>query len=138
MGDPRYGTMYNVSGMMFAANNFHYNTDSVTNEAAEPETGFTVNGSFAAMGQVSVERDWYSKRTGQSYTPTPARYDPKTNKWVNSETGVPLSQPEIGSIRHYQMAVNYDSRVRNSETQPPGLPKGGLRIFAGFSNWEEL
>ena len=139
LGDPRYGTMYNVSSMMFAANNFHYNTDSVTNEAAEPETGFTVNGNFAAMGQVSIERDWYSKRTGsQSYTPTPASYNPETNKWVDSETGKRLSQTEIGTIRHYQMVVNYDSRVRDPETQPSGLPKGGLRIFAGFSNWEEL
>jgi hypothetical protein len=91
------------------------------------------------MGQVSIERDWYSKRTGsQSYTPTPASYNPETNKWVDSETGDTLSRREIDSIRHYQMVVNYDSRVRDPETQPSGLPKGGLRIFAGFSNWEEL
>jgi hypothetical protein len=36
------------------------------------------------------------------------------------------------------MIVNYDDRVRSTETQPPGLPRGGASIFAGFSNWEEL
>lgn len=36
------------------------------------------------------------------------------------------------------MIVNYDDRVRTPSTQPPGLPRGGLKIFAGYSNWEEV
>jgi hypothetical protein len=133
-GDPRYGTMYTISGLMFAANDFMFNTDSVTRKAEEPTSGFTVNGSFAAMGRVTVERDWYTK----SSTARPAHYNTATGKWVDSETGTKLTSGEKGTLRHYQMIVNYDDRVRSPETCPPGLPRGGTRIFAGFSNWEEL
>jgi Tfp pilus assembly protein PilX len=133
-GDPRYGTMYTIAGLMFAANDFLYNTDSVTRSAAEPTTGFTINGSYAAMGRVTVERDWYTKGS----TARPAHYDSAVGQWKDSLTGTALSSTEISSIKHYQMIVNYDERVRDQETCPPGLPRGGGRIFAGFSNWEEL
>jgi hypothetical protein len=134
-GDPRYGTTYAVSGMMFAAHDFLYNTDAVDRSTAEPESGFTVNGSFAALNKVSVERDWYTSGDG---TPRPARYDRTTNQWIDSETGVVLTSTEISTLRHYQMIVNYDDRVRTQETQPPGLPKGTGTIFAGLTKWEEL
>jgi hypothetical protein len=137
-GDPRYGTMYTVSSMMFAANDFLYNTDSVSRQTAEPTTGFTVNGSFAAMGRVTVEREWYTKGSGHTASVRPARYDPATGFWTDSETGTALTSSEINTLRHYQMIVNYDDRVRSPDTCPPGLPRGGGRIFAGFSNWEEL
>lgn len=140
-GDPRYGTMYTVSAMMFAANDFLYNHDAVFRKAAEPTTGFIVNGSFAAMNKVIVERDWYTKDGGSgndSKMAAPARFDAAVGKWFNSETGLALSATEVNSLRHYQMIVNYDDRVRSSETQPLGLPRGKGKIFAGFSNWEEL
>jgi hypothetical protein len=133
-GDPRYGTMFTVSGMMFAANDFLFNTDAVTHNSAEPTSGFTINGSFAAQGQVKVERDWYTSGT----TARPAHYDAATSQWVDSLSGAVLTSTQISSLKHYQMIVNYDDRVRSSETRPPGLPKGGNKIFAGFSNWEEL
>jgi hypothetical protein len=133
-GDPRYGTMYTVSALMFAANDFLFNADIVSRASAEPTTGFTINGCFAAMNQVLVERDWYTK----SSTARAARYDSATNRWVDSRTGTPLTSTEINTLRHYQMIVNYDERVRSPETRPPGLPRGNGRIFAGFSNWEEL
>lgn len=158
LGDPRYGTMYTVSGMMFAANDFLYNADPVSRMTGEPTTGFTVNGSFAAMNQVVIERDWYEVNTAisdprrhssrggfssrgggiSSSGGAPARYDPKTGKWIDSETGIALSASDVSSLKHYQMIINYDDRVRNPETCPPGLPRGGTKIFAGFSNWEEL
>ncbi len=137
-GDPRYGTMYVVSGMMFAAKDFLYNTDAISRKAGEPTTGFTVNGNFAAMGDVSVERDWYSAGTGYGSTAKPARYNSNTGQWEDAETGVTLNSTQVSSIRHYQMIVNYDDRVRNKDTQPPGLPRGGTKIFAGFSNWQQL
>jgi hypothetical protein len=133
-GDPRYGTMYTVSGMMFAANDFLFNTDAVTHNSAEPTSGFTINGSFAAQGQVKVERDWYTSGT----TARPAHYDAATSQWIDSLSGAVLTSTQVSSIKHYQMIVNYDDRVRGKETRPPGLPKGGTNIFAGFSNWEEL
>jgi hypothetical protein len=133
-GDPRFGTMYQVSGMMFAAKDFLFNTDAVTKNSAEPTSGFTVNGSYAAMGQVKVERDWYTSGT----TARPTHYNAATGQWVDSLSGAVLTSTQVSSIRHYQMIVNYDDRVRSSETRPPGLPKGGTTIFAGFSNWEEL
>lgn len=136
-GDAVYGNMSTFSAIMFAANDFAFNTDQITKRAAEPDSGFTVNGCFTAMGKVSIERDWYDKRVGATTEKKTARYDPKTKKWVNSETSVPLSQTEIGTLRHYQMQINYDDRVRNPETQPPGLPKGGKKIFAGFTEWDE-
>jgi hypothetical protein len=141
-GDPRYGTMYVLSGMMFAAKDFLFNADAVTRATAEPTSGFTVNGSFAALGQVKVERDWYNKSvTSGGHTTTearPAKYNPATGTWVDSQTGAALTTTEVGSMRHYQMIVNYDDRVRSPETQPPMLPRGGANIFSGFSNWEEL
>lgn len=135
-GDPRFGTTYTVSGLMFAGNDFLYNTDSVTGEAQEPQTGFTVNGNFAAVNQVSVQRDWYSADiTGSA---RPAYFDTDTNQWIDVDDGSVLTAAEINSLRHYQMIVNYDDRVRNPETQPPGLPRGGGNIFNGITNWEEL
>jgi hypothetical protein len=140
-GDPRYDTMYTISAMMFAANDFLYNSDAISRQAAEPTTGFIVNGSFAAMNKVVVERDWYTKDGGtgtDSKMAAPARFDPALGKWVNSQTGVALSISETNSLRHYQMITNYDQRIRSPETQPPRLPRGKGKIFAGFSNWEEL
>ena len=149
-GDPRYGTMYVLSGMMYAAKDFLFNTDAVSRATAEPTSGFTVNGSFAAMGQVKIERDWYDKTTtttttsyGHTTTTTTttamsARYNSATGTWVDSQTGTALTATQVSSIRHYQMIVNYDDRVRSPDTQPPGLPRGGTKIFSGFSNWEEL
>jgi len=137
-GDPTFGTMYVTSGMMFAANDFLFNTSPVTRKKAEPTTGFTVNGNFAAMGRVDIIRDWYTAGTGHSSTAKPAYYNPNTGQWEDAETGVVLNSSQINSLRHYQMIVNYDDRVRNQETQPPGLPRGGTKIFAGFSNWQEL
>lgn len=137
-GDPTYGTMYITSGMMFAANNFLFNTNPITSEKAEPVTGFTVYGNFAAMGKVDIVRDWYDKNTGYSNKPQAAVYNPDAGQWVDAETGTALTSTEVNSLRHYQMVVNYDYRVRNSKTQPPGLPRGGTQIFAGCSNWKEL
>lgn len=140
-GDAVYGNMALFSGMMFAANDFRFNTDQITRRSAEPDTGFVINGNFAAMGEVSVDRDWYTDGTGRNSKAKPARFDPELGEnghWVDAETGIPLSQTQIDTIRHYQMVVNYDDRVRNADTQPPGLPRGGSKIYAGFSNWQQL
>jgi hypothetical protein len=137
-GDPVYGTMYKFSGMMFAANDFLYNTDPITRVSGEPTSGFTITGNLAALNQVSIERDWYTKVSGRSSTRKPARYDPATGKWYDSITGTQLTSTQISTIKHYQMIVNYDERVRNRETQPPGLPRGVGLIFSGLSNWEEM
>ena len=138
-GDPAFGTLYTVSALMFAGNDFLYNTDSVTGNSEEPETGFSVYGNFAAMNQVSVHRDWYDKRISRRRTePSPAYYDPDTGRWIDLEDGSVLSSSEIDTLRHYQMKVDYDARVRDVGTQPPGLPKGVGTIFNGVTRWEEL
>jgi hypothetical protein len=137
-GDPRYGTMYVTSAMMFAANDFLFNTDAISRQTAEPTTGFIINGSFCAMNQVSVERNWYTRGSGTSSTARAANYNSTTGQWVDVLTGTALTSTETGTLRHYQMIINYDDRVRSQKTQPPGLPRGAGRIFAGFSNWEEL
>ncbi|MBN2019845.1 MAG: hypothetical protein JW749_06435 [Sedimentisphaerales bacterium] len=134
-GDPVYGNMAVFSAIMYAAKDFLFNTDRITNRPAEPDSGFIMTGSFAAMNQVSIERDWYTKTIG---TPKPARYNTSTSTWVDAETGTVLTSTQISTLRHYQMVVNYDDRVRDQDTQPPGLPRGGMSIFAGFSNWEEI
>ncbi len=134
-GDPTYGTIYTFSAMMFAANNFLYNSKAPDGDlTAEPTSGFTVNGSFAALNKVSVERDWYTKDSKAR----PARFNTETSQWVDSETGAVLTSTQIGTLRHYQMILNYDDRVRTKDTQPPGLPKGAGTIFEGLTNWEEL
>jgi len=135
-GDPRYGTMYTVSALMFAADSFLYNTDSVTGDAKEPTSGFSVYGNLSALNEVSIEREWYdADGTG---TAKPAYFDPGTGQWVALENGAALSSTEIGSLRHYQMKITYDDRVRTQDTQPPGLPRGGGGIFAGITHWEEV
>ncbi|MCP4608331.1 MAG: hypothetical protein GY845_06420 [Planctomycetes bacterium] len=138
-GDPRYGTMYTVSALMFAADSFLYNTDSVTGDAAEPTSGFSVYGNLNALNQVSIERDWYDdEETGNA---RPAYFDSNLStegQWVDQETGVALTANEIGSIRHYQMMVTYDDRVRTQDTQPPGLPRGKGTIFGGLKYWKEI
>jgi len=134
-GDPVYGTMYTISGMMFAANDFLYNSAIATRKPEEPTSGFTVNGNLSALNSVSIERDWYTK-TGSERRP--ARYNPATGQWVDAGTGAVLTSTQIGTIKHYQMIINYDDRVRDRDTQPPGLPRGVGFIFGGLSNWEEL
>jgi hypothetical protein len=140
-GDAIYGNMSVFSGMMFAANNFLFNFDRITSSSAEPDSGFTINGSFTATNQVSINRDWYTKTSSVfpiTSTPKPAYYNPATNQWIDLATGTALTSTQISSLRHYQMIVNYDDRVRSAATRPPGLPKGGTKIFDGFTNWEEL
>ncbi|MBN2312667.1 MAG: hypothetical protein JXM79_01985, partial [Sedimentisphaerales bacterium] len=127
-GYPRYGTMYTVSALMFAGNDFLYNTDSVTGQAGEPESGFSVYGNFAAMNQVSIHRDWYDTdgdfsyrhRNGKKSEARPAYYDPDTDQWIDMEDGSMLSSSEIKTLRHYPMKVDYDARVRDIGTQPAG------------------
>jgi hypothetical protein len=133
-GDPVYGTVYTFSAMMFAANDFLYNSKALGTFSAEPKSGFTVNGSISALNHVSIERDWYTK----SGVRKPARYNPDTNKWYDSVTGAVLTSMEKLTLKHYQMIVNYDDRVRSQGTQPKGLPIGEGRIFEGITNWEEL
>lgn len=132
-GDPTYGTLYEFSAMMFAANNFTYNMTMTGAWSTEPSSGFIIDGSFAAVNQVSVVRNWYTNGT----TAKPATYNASTGKWVDAQTGTALTASQKSGMRHYQMIVNYDERVRNPESRPPGLPKGGTKIFAGFTKWEE-
>jgi hypothetical protein len=133
-GDPGWGNMGLFSAMMFAANDFLFNTDPVAGNLKEPDSGFTINGNMVALNSVSIQRDWYT----DSGKPRPARYDPKTNKWYDASTGVELTSEQIANLRHYQMIVNYDDRVRSQRTQPPGLPRGTGTIFEGLTKWEEL
>ncbi|MCJ7653793.1 MAG: pilus assembly PilX N-terminal domain-containing protein [Dehalococcoidia bacterium] len=138
-GDPRYGTMYTISGMMFAANDFLYNTDAITGKPGEPTSGFTVTGNLSALNRVSIERDWYTKSISRwSSERRPAHYDSTTSQWVDSETGDVLTSTQISTLKHYQMIINYDERVRTPDTQPPRLPRGAGSIFAGLTNWEEV
>ena len=135
-GDPRYGTLYTASALMFATDSFLYSTDSVTGDAAEPTTGFSVYGNLNALNQVSIERDWYDNEgTG---TARPAYFDSSLDQWVDLKSGLALTSNEIGSLRHYQMKITYDDRVRTQDTQPPGLPRGKGTIFGGLKYWEEL
>jgi hypothetical protein len=161
-GDPGYGNMAVFSGMMFAANNFYYNTDPVGSQLLEPESGFTITGNLTALNQISIDRDWYSTyeyryvRVGWSWQwkwvetgqrPASYQYDSEEHQWewVDAETGEELTEIEINggdggrkAKRHYQMVINYDDRVRSRDTQPPGLPRGVGLIFERLSNWEEL
>jgi hypothetical protein len=142
-GDPTTGTLYVSSAMMFAANNFLYNSMAIGTFSAEPESGFIINGNISALNQVSLDRDWYTSSTywnGWKWVETrrPCRYNPATGQWVDVGTGAVLTSTQISSIKHYQMIINYDDRVRSRSTQPPGLPRGVGTIFDGLRNWEEL
>jgi hypothetical protein len=134
-GDPRYGTTYTVSALMFAGNDFLYNIDTVTRDPAEPTTGINIYGNFAALNQVHIYRVWYTDSgTGDARA---ADFVPGTG-WIDVETQQVLNSWEKGTIRQYRMNVTYDDRVRTAATRPPGLPRGGDSIFAGVTNWQEL
>jgi hypothetical protein len=141
-GDPAYGTMYICSAMMFAANDFMFNSKTYGTFPKEPESGFTITGCISALNRVSIERDWYTQKTWNGWmwveTRKPCRYDHASSIWVDSVTGAALSSTERSTIKHYQMIVNYDDRVRSRDTQPPMLPRGVGTIFDGLRNWEEL
>jgi hypothetical protein len=162
-GDPTTGTLYVCSSMMFAADSFYYNCMGVDSYSGEPESGFIVNGNISALNKVAIERDWYTKyeyqyvHVGMSWVwkwvqtgvhPASYRYNSVSHQWewVDTVTGVALTAAEINgdastsrkAMRHYQMVVNYDDRVRSRDTQPPGLPRGVGTIFEGFTDWEEL
>lgn len=136
-GDPRFGTMAVASAFMFAADSFLYNTDAVGGGSAEPTCGITIYGNLNALNLVSIERDWYDD--GTTGKARPAYFDSSTNQWVDMEAGTALTANEINSLRHYQMAITYDDRVRTQKTQPPGLPRGGKgTIFGGLRDWQEM
>jgi len=135
-GDPRYGTTYTVSALMFAGNDFLYNTDSVTGGVEEPQTGFSVYGNLNSLNQVSIHRDWYDD--DKTNNAKPAYFDSSTSQWISIEDGRALTSAEISTLRHYQMTINYDDRIRTQDTQPPGLPRGVGTIFAALTDWEEL
>ncbi len=140
-GDPRWGTLDRVDALMFAGNDFLFNTDSQTDTAVEPGSGFTVNGNMAAANQVSINRDWYTTDSSRKSTAAVQVQDPSnpgTFKWVSEKNGSDLSNSEKLSLRHYRMHVNYDARVRDEDTQPSGLPEGGGQVFQGFTDWQEL
>ncbi|MDD5063454.1 MAG: pilus assembly PilX N-terminal domain-containing protein [Phycisphaerae bacterium] len=143
-GDPVNGTVGYVSAMMFAANDFLYNTAIDTTILEEPKIGFTVMGNLSALNNVSIERDWYTDRYRDRWgrwvdERRPARYNPSTNKWYDSVTGAVLTSTEVNTLKHYQMIVNYDDRVWDRSTQPPGLPKGtGIILSGELTDWEEL
>ncbi|MCP4450913.1 MAG: hypothetical protein GY809_05585, partial [Planctomycetes bacterium] len=140
-GDPRWGTLDRVDALMFAGNDFLFNTDSQTDTAVEPGSGFTVNGNMAAANQVSINRDWYTTDSSGKSTAAVQVQDPSnpgTFKWVSEKNGADLSNSERSTLRHYRMQVNYDTRVRDEDTQPSGLPEGGGQVFQGFTDWQEL
>jgi hypothetical protein len=64
--------------------------------------GFTVNGCFAAMNQVVVERDWYTKGSGYTATARAAHYNTTTGQWVDALTGTVLTSYEALS-NDYQL-----------------------------------
>ncbi len=130
-GDPRFGTMYVLSGMMFAAKDFLFNTDAVSScDQPNPRRD---------LRSTAVLPRWARFRLSGTGTPStaawtqprpePAKYNPTTGQWADAETGTVLTTTEIGTLRHYQMIVNYDDRVRSQATQPPGLPRGSGKDF---------
>jgi len=60
--------------------------------------------------------------------------DPQTFKHLNETI------KDLDLLKHYQMKVTYDERIRVPETQPFGLPEGygSGSIFAGFTDWQEI
>jgi hypothetical protein len=147
-GDPNYGTLYTADAFMLAANNFYYNTSSTDPSFQnEPDTGFQVYGNYAAMNQVNVYRDWYhypvTNGSGRnqviSYFTNAARFIPGTNRWQDVVSGNFLSSSQTNTLRHYQMIVKYDERIRNQATQPPGLPglqSGTNGIYKEIYDWQ--
>jgi hypothetical protein len=147
-GDPNYGTLYTADAFMLAANNFYYNTSSTDLTIQnEPDTGFQVYGNYAAMNQVNVYRDWYhyavTNGTGRNqvirfYTNS-AWFNPSSNRWQDVVSGALLSSAQTNTLRHYQMIVKYDERIRDPRKQPPGLPglqTGTNGIYKEIYDWE--
>ncbi len=143
-GDPEFGTLYSVDAFMFARHDFLYNTSSNTGQPGEPQSGFQVFGNYGALGEVKVNRDWYT-RSGRA---RPAVYNTAQNLWQDALdlSYWITSATELASLRHYQMVINYDERIRNPATQPPGLPRLAVGnvldpnavLYAGIVKWDAL
>lgn len=138
-GDPAYGTMYTADAFMFAASNFLYNTyasGATPGRQMEPETGFQVLGNYAAGNQVKVYLDWYNASSTRTNS---AWFDPSTNRWRDAVSNTVLTAAQTNTLRHYQMIVNYDERIRNQDTQPPRLPRQPLGSaeggYGGITHW---
>jgi hypothetical protein len=160
-GDALFGTTYTVSAFMFAGNNFLYNVNSTDpDDYQRPDTGFNIFGNWVAVNEVSVIRDWYETGHWESqwvWWPWPGHWEEvwvsdgwspayfdleagENGEWKDVGDDHILTEEELGNLRHYQMKVTYDERIRDPETQPPGLPQGygSGSIFAGFTEWEEI
>lgn len=151
-GDPRYGTVYTVDAFMFARNDFQYVTWGTDGAPREPDSGFQIDGNYGALGKININRDWFdletivNKKTVK--TPWPAVYDPVARQWTcvdKSYTTRQLTSSEGSSLRHYQMVVAYDDRIRNPLRQPPGLPQqpddpsevySASIVYSGFVKWD--
>jgi len=130
-GDPEFGTLYSVDAFMFAAKDFLYNTYANTGQPGEPTSGFQVFGNYSALNQVKVYRDWYGPLTAAR----PAAYDAASGTWKDALNGNVVTN----ALRHYQMTVSYDERIRNQATQPPGLPQHSAgAIYGGITRWDSL
>lgn len=151
-GDPRYGTVYTVDAFMFARNDFEYVTWGTDGTPREPDSGFQIEGNYGALGQININRDWFdletivNKKTVK--TPWPAVYDPVAGQWkCVDKTGTTrqLTTSEWSSIRHYQMVVTYDNRIRDQRMQLQGLPQqpddpseiySPSIVYSGFVKWD--
>ena len=163
-GDPTWGTLYTADAFMFAANNFYYNTSSTDPTfQQEPKTGFKVYGNYAALNQVTVYRDWYdysyttNSSTTNQYTHVitynittnshAAWYDPSTSRWRDVLdtnmflAGNAITSYQTNTLRHYQMVLRYDERIRRQSTQPPRLPglqTGASGYYGGITRWQQV
>jgi hypothetical protein len=109
-GDPRYGTLYTCDAFMFANDDFFYNTDSTTGLQEEPESGFKVFGSFMAVDQIVLLRDWYTDSNRGSYEVKGQRRFAvrKDGKWVDEETGSSVKS----TVSPLRRAAKYDPETR--------------------------
>jgi hypothetical protein len=164
-GDPQFGTFVEGSGVMLAGRDFNYMFFKADGSCClAPDNAVTLNGTMLANRQIAVFRDWAHTTSPNANCPPNSQacqavsFDPASGTWkfltrdaqgnvifdtsmsafteCTSGSGCPAGTRQIS---HYQMTVNYETRLRtNSNLVPPGLPTGAGVIFAGtWKDWQE-
>lgn len=163
-GDPEFGTFYEGSGVMLAGRDFNFVFYDNSGNSKTPENAVTLNGTMLANRQIAVFRDFAHPTNSNGICSAgttscrPVAFDSVSNSWkfltrdANGNVIFDTSLPAFADcgagagacsggtrrIAHYQMTINYETRLRTSSSLvPPGLPTGAGSIFSRFYDWRE-
>jgi hypothetical protein len=153
-GDPRFGTFAEGSGVMLAGRDFNFMFFKQDGTCCRtPENAVTLNGTMLAERQIKMFRDWADPNNSKgscspgstnckpvAFFPDDTTCKAASGCWrllkidasgeVVKDTSLAGFADGARLVTHYQMTINYETRLQtNPELVPPGLPTGRGRIL---------